>query len=89
MIKRSRNSGVRLTASDAAIVKGMRQRGDRQHDIASFFGVNAGRIAEICTGKRFASVMPAESESLPPQGPYLTLAQRWRSETPARMTGRW
>jgi hypothetical protein len=28
----------------------MLARGDRQHDIASYFGVNGGRIGEIATG---------------------------------------
>ena len=78
MTTRSMNSGIRLTAGDAAIVKGMRLRGDRQHDIAAFFGVNPGRVAEICIGKRFAAVVPAPAENLPPPGPYLTLAQHWR-----------
>jgi len=57
-------------AADAAIVKGMLARGDRQHDIAAWFGVNGGRIAEIATGYRFPLVEPAEAEDLPPPGPY-------------------
>jgi len=34
----------------------MLARGDRQHDIASYFGVNGGRIGEIATGDK--STMP-------------------------------
>ena len=32
---------------DTRIVKGMLSRGDRQHDIAAYFGVNGGRVAEV------------------------------------------
>lgn len=32
---RAITSGIKLTANDAAVVKGMLRRGDRQHDIAS------------------------------------------------------
>lgn len=69
---RAKESGIRLTADDAAIVKGMLRRGDRQHDIAAWFGVNGGRIAEIATSQRFETVKPASSNELPPQGPYLS-----------------
>ena len=51
-------SGIRLCSEDAAIVKGMLARGDRQHDIAAWFGVNGGRIGEISTGAKFASRTP-------------------------------
>jgi hypothetical protein len=37
----------------------MLARGDRQHDVAAHFRVNAGRIAEISTGEKFADVKPA------------------------------
>lgn len=64
-------SGIRLDEDDAAIVKGMLLRGDRQHDIAAWFGVNGGRIAEISTGAKFAEVEAAHQD-LPPPGPYLS-----------------
>ena len=57
---------------DAATVKGMILRGDRQHDIAAWFGVNGGRIAEISTGEKFAAVPVASMSELPPPGPYLS-----------------
>ena len=60
-----------LTEQEAALIKGMLARGDKQHDIAARFGVNGGRIAEINTGKRFASVAPASSSSLPKAGPLI------------------
>ncbi|MDJ0627611.1 MAG: hypothetical protein QNJ44_05080 [Rhodobacter sp.] len=69
---RAEPSGIRLDESDAAIVKGMLARGDRQHDIAAWFGVNGGRIAEISTGAKFADVEPADMADLPPRGPYLS-----------------
>ena len=65
-------SGIRLSSEDAALVKGMLARGDRQHDIAAWFGVNGGRIGEISTGARFADVKPADAADLPPPGPYLS-----------------
>jgi hypothetical protein len=70
MKKRAQPSGIVLTEDDAAIAKGMLARGDRQHDVAAWFGVNGGRIAEISTGHRFAAVDPAPSHTLPPPGPY-------------------
>lgn len=71
MIRRARPSGVQLSQRDAAIAKGMLARGDRQHDIAAWFGVNGGRIAEVANGERFRGVDPAPCAELPPPGPYL------------------
>lgn len=65
-------SGISLTEDDAAIVKGMLARGDRQHDIAAWFGVNGGRIGEIASRKRFRGVEAAPTQLLPPPGPYLS-----------------
>lgn len=69
---RAAKTPVSLTAADAAIVKGMLARGDRQHDIAAWFGVNGGRIADIKTKKKFANVAPIY-EKLPPSGPYIAI----------------
>jgi hypothetical protein len=63
-------SGNRLSEQDVAIVKAMLARGDRQHDIAAWFGVNGGRIAEIATGRKFGTVAAADRANLPPRGPY-------------------
>ena len=71
MASRAPSSGITLTEKDAAIVKGMLARGDRQHDIAAWFGVNGGRIGEIASGRKFRSVAVAPSTALPPPGPYL------------------
>lgn len=61
---------VRLSEIDASIVKGMLARGDKQQDIAAFFGTNSGRICEINTGKRFPKAEKAPPHVLPPPGPY-------------------
>jgi hypothetical protein len=72
-------SGRTLNAADAALVKGMILRGDRQHDIAAYFAVNGGRIGETSTGAKFAAV-PAARSDLPPEAPYLVIAASYRSE---------
>ena len=68
---RAEASGISLSEDDAAVGKGMLERGDRQHDIAAYFGVNGGRIAEVATGDKFREVA-MQSKGLPPPGPYLT-----------------
>jgi hypothetical protein len=68
MITRARPSGRRLSAEEAAMVKAMLIRGDRHHDIAAWFGVNQGRIAEVKSGELFPEVSPADPKRLPPQG---------------------
>jgi hypothetical protein len=70
MTRRASSSGISLTSRDAAVIKGMLVRGDRQHDIAAWFGVNSARIAEIAKGDRFCGVAVAAQEELPPSGPY-------------------
>ncbi len=70
-MSRAERSGISLTDADAAIVKGMLERGDRQHDIAAWFGVNGGRIAEISSGDKFTHVH-TQRDDLPPSGPYIS-----------------
>lgn len=60
-----------LNDAEIAIVKGMIARGDRQHDIAAYFGENGGRIGEINTNKKGAGVSAAPADQLPPPGPYM------------------
>ena len=60
-------SGYSLTKSDAKIVLGMAARGDRNHDIAAWFGVNQGRIAEVKAGD-YGTLEAAPAAQLPPQG---------------------
>lgn len=78
MSTRAEPSGLALTKQDAALIRGMILRGDRHHDIAAFFGVNQGRIAEIKEGSRFPGVLPADADDLPPMGPYLTPKVAWQ-----------
>ena len=70
MGQRANPSGIHLSERDAALIKGMLARGDRQHDIAAWFGVNGGRIAEIATRRKFGDVLGSPSANLPPPGPY-------------------
>jgi hypothetical protein len=67
-MSRGKASGYTLTNTDAAIVLGMVARGDRDHDIACYFGVNQGRIAEVKDGTMFPGTQAATS-GLPPKGP--------------------
>jgi hypothetical protein len=43
---RGNTSGRRVKAADVPFIIGMIARGDRHHDIAAWFGLNQGRIAE-------------------------------------------
>lgn len=62
-----------LNYRETQIVLGMLKRGDRQHDIAAYFGVNGGRIAEVATGASpYPNAEPKDESELPPPGPYLT-----------------
>ena len=65
---RGKSSGITLTRSDAAVVLGMIARDDREHDIAAWFGVNQGRIADVKAGD-YGPVTAAPAASLPPKGP--------------------
>jgi len=48
-----------LSPKDIGIIKLRLKRGDLQHRIAADYDINAGRISEINTGKRFPNVPPA------------------------------
>lgn len=69
MATRARASGYTLRAADAPIIFGMVAREDRDHDIAAWFGVNQGRIAEVKDGTKFGIVPAAPADQLPPSGP--------------------
>lgn len=56
------------TAADAAIIRGMCLRGDKQSEIAAYFDTNSGRINETWKGHRFPGVPPAHPSELPPPG---------------------
>jgi hypothetical protein len=61
-----------IDAEEAALIKGMLVRGDKQQWIVAWFGgeYNSGRIADIHTGKTWPEVRPAKESELPPPGPY-------------------
>src|SRR6266852_2405215 len=80
MGNRAESSGISITEEDAALIRGMILRGDRKHDIAAFFGVNPGRIADVESGRRFPSVPAAPEADLPPPGPYLAPKAIWRGQ---------
>ena len=65
-------SGRRLSKKDACQVLGMIKRGDRKHDIAAWFGVNQGRIAEVEHGDLHPDAKATPQKALPPPGPYTT-----------------
>lgn len=66
-------SGITLGYRETCVVKGMLARRDRQHDIASYFGVNPARINEIASGDNaYPNAQPSPEADLPPPGPYLT-----------------
>lgn len=66
-------SGITLKYKETCIVKGMLARQDRQHDIASYFGVNPARVNEIANGEgNYPNAQPTPEADLPPPGPYLT-----------------
>ncbi|MHA6689284.1 hypothetical protein [Devosia sp. A449] len=67
---KAENSGIRLSDTDAAVVKGMLLRGDRNHDIAAWFGVNPGRVADVKQGRTFPEIVPSPLSDFPPAGPY-------------------
>jgi hypothetical protein len=61
-----------FTYKETQIVKGMIARGDKQHDIAAYFGVNGGRVGEVSSGKcDYPAAPPASADKLPPPGPYV------------------
>lgn len=65
---RGEASGISLSNKDASIVLGMVGRDDREHDIAAWFGVNQGRVAEVKAGSHGSMAM-APAHELPPKGP--------------------
>lgn len=67
-MSKGKASGIVLTNRSASIVLGMVARGDRDHDIAAWFGVNQGRVAEVKAGE-FGNLTAAPPSDLPPKGP--------------------
>jgi hypothetical protein len=87
---RAQPSGLRLSEAQASLVKGMLLRGDRQHDIAAWFGVNSGRIADVKKGESHPNAPPAPPDELPPlgsPGPVAFRAMRALIETSRALEG--
>jgi hypothetical protein len=59
---------VTLYRQDARIILGMSARGDKDHNIAAWFGENQGRIAEAKAGD-YGTLECAPANELPPAGP--------------------
>jgi hypothetical protein len=57
-----------LTSNDARIIFGMIARGDKHHDVASYFGENPARVAEVLSGAAFGILPAAPASDLPPKG---------------------
>jgi hypothetical protein len=76
-MSRGKASGYALGAKHIPTILGMVARGDRDHDIAAWFGVNQGRIAEAKDGKWGNPAMLA-ANMLPPSGPPGIKGQRLR-----------
>jgi hypothetical protein len=85
---RAKASGHTLTNHDASIVMGMISRGDRDHDIAAWFGVNQGRIAEVKEGKYGSTVTAAPAAELPPKGAPGVKGKKLR-EAVSKIVGTW
>ncbi len=87
MSGRARQSGIKLSRRDAPVIMGMVSRGDRDHDIAAWFGVNQGRIAEVKDGTKFGVVeVETDQDDLPPRGPPGIKGRRLRDDVQAALT---
>jgi hypothetical protein len=75
---KARTGSPSLTNKDASVALGMIARGDREHDIAAWFGVNQARIAEAKAGAH-GSVSAAPADQLPPKGPPGVKGRRLRA----------
>jgi hypothetical protein len=75
---KGKSSGIALTNKDAAKALGMVARGDREHDIACYFGVNQARITEVKDGSH-GSLPLVSPDELPPKGPSGIKGRRLRA----------
>lgn len=60
-------SGIQVNPADVPFILAMIAREDRKHDIAAWFGLNQGRIAEVEEGKHGNPAL-ARADQLPPSG---------------------
>ena len=61
---------VELTERDASVIKGMLARGDNQHHVAAWFGVDSRAVSHVNQGRTFPHAPAAKIGDLPPPGPY-------------------
>jgi hypothetical protein len=56
-----------ISRENASIVLGMLERGDKQHDIAAYFGENPGRIIDVKFARKpqYVGIKPAPAHRLP------------------------
>jgi hypothetical protein len=66
-MSRANASGFVLAPADIPIALAMVARGDRDHDIAAWFGVNPGRMTSLKEGK-YGTPPLAHHSQLPPLG---------------------
>ena len=61
-----------ITDKMAAQIKAMHDRGDKNQDIAAWFGINQGRVSEVCgkNAKAEYDHIAVELSDIPPPGPY-------------------
>lgn len=64
---KARRSGFTVKKADVPIILGMLARGDRRHDVAAWFGLNQGRVAEVEDGDHGTPPI-APASQLPPSG---------------------
>jgi hypothetical protein len=64
---KAKKSGIVVHQADVPITLGMILRNDRKHDIAAWFGLNQGRIAEVEDGTH-GNPPAAPPSQLPPVG---------------------
>ena len=55
--------GFKLKATDAPTILAMFARGDREHDIAAWYGVNQGRVADVKGGEIWLAVPSSDSDA--------------------------
>lgn len=64
---KARRSGIVVTPEMVPLIFGMLARGDRNHDVAAWFGLNQGRMKETKDGD-YGRPAPAPEDELPPAG---------------------
>jgi hypothetical protein len=64
---KAQRSGITVTPDDVPKILAMIARGDRKHDIAAWFGLNQGRIAEVEDGHHGVPPL-ADDNEIPPAG---------------------